>query len=195
MSEPSVPLSGSYVPYRNQYYSDEAPNRLLKRILSTGFEIDKACNADVDWNEAGPRFLNIGAKIMYWYEQACRHRVGQSARDNFLAKLEKQAIYHERKKAEKDAREGAIWAAFWQEQDRLAAYHMRLWNHHKHKKRAAQVAAQERAKRVAEANERERAREVRARREAVDAKRHTEVVAPKKLGRNNLAQPIFMQRI
>ena len=114
--EPSLPMSGSFVPNEHQYYSDATPNKLLKRILNTGFEIN--CG-DVNYNEAGPRFLNIEAKIMYHYEQACRHRVGQKSRQYFIERLEKQAIHWERKKAEQDAKEAAIWTAFWAEHDRL----------------------------------------------------------------------------
>ncbi len=32
--------SGSFVPYKHQYHSDATPNKLLKRILNAGFEIN-----------------------------------------------------------------------------------------------------------------------------------------------------------
>jgi len=190
MSDRLLVSSGAFVAYKDQYYCDADADRLLMRILRTGFEINKR-DAEVDWNEAGPRFLNIGAKIMYWYQQACRHRVGQPTRDYFLEKLEKQAIFHEKKKAEKDAEAAAIWTAWWKEQDRLAAYQLKLFCKHQQKKQAQAQAK----KRAAEANEREYAREVRARIAARDAKRHTEVAAPARLARNERGEAILMPRM
>ena len=55
---------------------------------------------------------SIGKKIMYWHAQACRHRVGQPARVTFIAYLEKQANFHEKKQAAKQAQDDAIWSAF-----------------------------------------------------------------------------------
>ena len=120
------------MPYKHQYHSDATPNKLLKRILKAGFEIN--CG-DVNYKEAGPRFLNVEARIMYHYEQACRHRVGQKSRKYFIDRLEKQALHNENKKAEQDAKEAAIWTAFWTEHDRLARYQLALW--HKHQQNAS----------------------------------------------------------
>ena len=58
--QPMSPPPMFFVPFEHQYHSDATPNKLLKRILNAGFEIN--CG-DVNYNEAGPRFLNIEAKI------------------------------------------------------------------------------------------------------------------------------------
>ena len=162
------------LPLREQYESSSTPDKYLARIIKTGFRIR---NADVDLTAENPRDLPIEHKIMFWHQQASKIRKGQPARMQPLQLLYKQVEFHEQKRAQKDAQEAAIWAAFWQQHDMLAGHQLNVWRQHEQKKaRAAATAAA--AKRVADANSKESERRVHAHREHVQSLREAEVDVP-----------------
>ena len=168
-------LSGSYVPFDEQYHSCATPSKLLRRILAAG--VDIRCDG-VRIERADARSLVIEKKILYWHEQACRHRVGQPARQYFIDLLEKQACFHERKQAAQQAQEAAVWTPFWQEQDRRASYQLALWRKHQQMREAQQAAARKR--KVEEANRKEAAKARRQDR----CEAATVVAAPPVMSRN-----------
>ena len=179
-------FSDWYVPK----FSKNTPMKLLKRIMNTGIEMGKK---DVDLSDPWTR-LNIGTNAMSWFDEACR--IPKNSPKNahkralFIDKLEKQAIYHEKKKAEMEASAAAIWEA---SNDGLAAHHIKVFHQHRQKLKLQQQ--QQALKRVAEASPCEYERSVRARREAIDRKRADTVVAmPPRLSRNRLGQAIKIER-
>ena len=107
-------------------FSKMTPMKLLKRIMNTGIEISKK---DVDLSDPWTR-LNIGTNAMSWFDEACRIPKNSPKfahkRALFIDKLEKQAIYHEKKKAEMEASAAAIWEAA---NDCLAAHHIKVFYH------------------------------------------------------------------
>ena len=81
-----------------QRCSDETPKKLLKRIKLAGGRVQG--EVDLDAKKGSNRYTFQGTKIMYWFEQACRHRLEQRPRAKFIEFLEKQAVFCESMRAE-----------------------------------------------------------------------------------------------
>lgn len=190
-SRTDFPDDGNPLPWHLRT-CDRKPNEFLGRILRADRELHQP-----SWYTLENKKKHMGSRIMYWHRQACVHRLGQGhIRNKFLAHLERQAIFSERKKAEKEMR-GVGVPAHWQVTEEevkgnLRAY-LAAW---KEKKRLEEEAAAElEAQRKAEEAARLEA-DVRARREAVSALRTmTNVAAPHIMTRNLHGHAIHMPRM
>ena len=189
MASRDPPAVGQDWPRHLQYHSDATPNKLLARILHADRELHAATSSIIDKNKA-----HMGSRIMYWHRQACAHRVGQHLRKKFLDHLEKQAVFSEKKQAEKQREQArAKWEAEEAAKDARIRRLLVQWQELREKER--KEAEMREAQRVAEEKEK-RDREMRDRISAVDRLRaETTVARPLKMRRNAHGQAIHMARV
>ena len=115
--------------------SDETPKKLMKRIKLAGGRVQG--EVDLDAKKGSNREKFQGTKIMYWFEQACRHRLEQRPRAKFIEFLEKQAIFCEYMRAE-----NVLLEQIKAENDRRVQHHFAVWRAHQAAKRAQEQQMQ-----------------------------------------------------